>query len=48
MTIRTTDPRVQALSLLRRYSRQEQLHHFYILSDPVKDSDQSGQSEPRR
>jgi hypothetical protein len=46
--IGTGDPRVQSLSLLRRYSRQEELHHVYILSDPVKDSDQSGQSEPRR
>ena len=35
VTIGTTDPRVQALGLLRRYARQEQLHHFYILSDPV-------------
>jgi hypothetical protein len=36
VTIGTTDPRVQALGLLRRCSRQEQLHHFCILSDPVR------------
>lgn len=42
VTIGTTDPRVQALGLLRRYSRQEQLHHLYILSDPVTEPDRSG------
>jgi hypothetical protein len=42
VTIGTADPRVQALGLLRRYSRQEQLHHLYILSDPVTEPDRSG------
>ena len=41
----TTDPRVQSLGLLRRYARREQLLHYYILSDPIKDS---GQPESRR
>jgi hypothetical protein len=45
LTIWTTDPRVQSLGLLRRYSRQVQMHHYYILSDPIRDA---GQSEPRR
>jgi hypothetical protein len=31
-------PPVQSLGLLGRYSRHEQLHHFYILSDPAKGS----------
>jgi hypothetical protein len=40
VTIWTTDPRVQSLGLLRRYARREQMHHYYILSDPIKDSGQ--------
>jgi hypothetical protein len=42
VTIGTTDHRGQALGLLRRYSRQEQLHHLYILSDPITEPDRSG------
>ncbi len=38
----TTDRRVESLGLLRRYARQEQLHHLYILSDPVQETDRSG------
>jgi len=40
--IGTGDPRVQSLGLLRRYTRQEELHHVYILSDPVKEAPQAG------
>ena len=38
VTIGTTDPRVQSLGLLGRYSNKEQLHHCYIFSDPVRGS----------
>jgi len=40
--IGTGDPRVQSLSLLRRYTRQEELHHVYLLSDPVTEAPQAG------
>jgi hypothetical protein len=40
--IGTSDPRVQSLGLLRRYTRQKELHHVYILSDPVTEAPQAG------
>jgi len=39
--IGVTDPRVQELGLLRRYTRQEELHRVYILSDPIVDAPQA-------